>query len=88
MADHFLATLGASNQAVVGKSPYDRLSDRERHVLTLMARGLRTGDIATELGVSVKTLETHYARIKAKLGLRNARELARAAYDFTTDPRP
>ena len=44
-----------------------------------MGRGLATRDIARHLGLSVKTVESHYAHIKGKLGLNNARELMRIA---------
>jgi DNA-binding NarL/FixJ family response regulator len=59
------------------------LSDRERHVLRLVGQGLSTREIATELELSIKTVETHYAHIKRKLGLRNSRELTRAGATLT-----
>lgn len=56
-----------------------RLSLRERQVLQLVGQGAATSRIASSLGVSVKTVESHYAHIKSKLGLRTARELTRFA---------
>lgn len=67
----------------VDVSPLDRLSDRERHVLRLVGQGLTTRGIAEELSVSVKTIESHQAHIKEKLGLRTGRELVRLAVSWT-----
>lgn len=49
--------------------PLDELTDRERHVLTLMARGLSNLALAGELRLSVKTVETHVRAVFLKLGL-------------------
>jgi DNA-binding NarL/FixJ family response regulator len=45
------------------------LSDREEEVLRLIARGFTNREIATQLDVSVKTVETHKARAMEKLGV-------------------
>jgi RNA polymerase sigma factor (sigma-70 family) len=55
------------------------LSAREREVLQLLAEGLSTKQIASELQVSVKTVETHRQRIMGKLGLRSIAELTKYA---------
>ena len=60
----------------------DRLSDRELEVLTFLGRGLGTKEIASELHLSVKTIETHRAHIKEKLGFRDAGEMVRFAIDW------
>ena len=52
-----------------GPSPLDRLSERERVVLRLIAEGRSTTGISTELGVSPKTVETQIASIFSKLDL-------------------
>ena len=78
-ADRILTTLGGGRRRPASESPLDRLSDRERQVLTLMGRGVATRDIAVQLDLSVKTVESHYAHIKEKLGVRTARELMRVA---------
>lgn len=62
-----------------GISPIDLLSDRELEVFRLIGQGYATSDIARELNRSVKTVETHRAHLKDKLGLRNASELTRYA---------
>ena len=70
-----------------GKIPPDRydmgiLSDRELQVFSLIGRGYGTTRLARELHLSVKTVETHQARIKQKLELRNASELAGKATEW------
>ena len=56
----------------------DSLTAREREVLTLVAEGLRTRDIANALSLSQKTIEKHRANMMRKLNLRTA--AAAAAY--------
>lgn len=56
-----------------------RLSQREKHVLRLLARGYANQEIADRLFLSVKTIETYKARIKEKLGLHGRAELVRYA---------
>jgi DNA-binding NarL/FixJ family response regulator len=55
------------------------LSDRELEVFRLLAAGRETSEIARDLAVSLKTIQSYCARIKQKLGLRNATELLQAA---------
>lgn len=55
------------------------LPPRQRQVLGLLAEGLNSKQIADELGLSVKTIETHRARLMEALGLRRASELVRYA---------
>jgi DNA-binding NarL/FixJ family response regulator len=61
------------------RSDMDRLSDRELEVFQLIGRGLGTRQIAGELGLSIKTVETYRANIKQKFKLRTATELVRVA---------
>ena len=63
-------------------SPVDKLSDRELEVLQLLGRGFGTREIANELHLSVKTIETHRAHIKEKLGFKDAGEMVRFAIDW------
>jgi DNA-binding NarL/FixJ family response regulator len=56
-----------------------QLSDRELQVFRLMGSGLGTSRVATELQVSVKTVETHQSHIKQKLGLQTGVELNQRA---------
>jgi DNA-binding NarL/FixJ family response regulator len=63
-------------------SPVDRLSDRELEVLRFLGKGLGTRDIAKSLHLSIKTIETHRAHIKEKLGFKEAAEMVRFAIDW------
>jgi len=62
----------------------EQLSDREAEVVRLIGEGLSTREIAEELNLSVKTIESYRANVKRKLNLRSGAELARFAYDWTT----
>ena len=70
--------LALGTMKVNGK-PEAALSDRELQVYRLVGRGRRTGEIAQELGVSVKTVETHKQRIKEKLRLASGAALQQHA---------
>ena len=61
------------------KARYDGLSDRERQVLTLVAEGKTSRQIADELVVSVNTIHTHRAHIIEKLNLHNRADIVRYA---------
>ena len=65
-------------------SPVDKLSDRELEILELLGRGFGTKEIALELHLSIKTIETHRAHIKEKLQLKDAGEMVRFAIDWVT----
>jgi DNA-binding NarL/FixJ family response regulator len=73
---------GGSNGAGAGQpvqSAFARLSPREREVLQLMSEGRATKEIATDLGVSVKTIETHRRQLMEKLNLYSVAELTKYA---------
>ncbi|KQX82512.1 response regulator transcription factor [Streptomyces sp. Root1310] len=57
------------------------LSEREREVLALVARGLTNAGIAEELGLSPLTAKTHVSRIMGKLGARDRAQLVIVAYE-------
>ncbi|MCX4974621.1 response regulator transcription factor [Streptomyces sp. NBC_00620] len=57
------------------------LSERERQVLTLVARGLNNTEIAEALGLSPLTAKTHVSRIMGKLGARDRAQLVIVAYE-------
>jgi DNA-binding NarL/FixJ family response regulator len=59
----------------------DRLTQREREVLRLIARGYAYKEVARELFISVKTVETHVSSVLRKLQLSNRHELTRWATD-------
>lgn len=77
--------MGASASGASAGSDVRGLSDRELEVLRLIARGLKTGEIARTLSRSVHTIEAHRASIKRKLGLRTSGELAKAAFALSAD---
>ena len=56
------------------------LSDRELQVLCLLAGGKKTREVANELGLSVKTIETYRARVLGKLHLHTNLDIVRFAY--------
>lgn len=58
------------------------LSPRQREILAALGAGRTTKQIAGDLGISVKTVETHRARLMEALGCRNAVELVRAAVQW------
>lgn len=60
-------------------SAVESLSDRELEVFELVGRGQPTREIAKQLSVSVKTVETHRHRIKEKLGLSSGTQMVRYA---------
>jgi DNA-binding NarL/FixJ family response regulator len=58
---------------------YERLSDREREVLKLLADGLALKEIATKLVLSVKTVDAHKTNLMRKLDLHDRSELIKYA---------
>ena len=59
----------------------DRLTEREREVMRLIARGYAYKEVASELFISVKTVETHVSSVLRKLQLSSRHELTRWATD-------
>lgn len=59
----------------------DRLTEREREVMRLIARGYAYKEVASELFISVKTVETHVSSVLRKLQLSSRHELTRWAND-------
>ena len=73
----------ATNEIEPARSEVKALSDRELQVFSLIGRGFGASRLATELHLSVKTIETYQAHIKEKLGLRSAAELSQKAAHWT-----
>ena len=61
------------------KSKFLMLTPRERQVLRQVVAGERTKDIASQLGLSVRTVEVYRAHLKMKLHARSVGELVRVA---------
>jgi len=68
-----------SGRATDAGSLMERLSDRELEIFGLIGEGRGTRQIAEQLHLSVKTIESHRAHIKEKLNLKNATELVHRA---------
>ena len=68
-----------AKQAVAGIPEKSRITDREREIVQLLGEGKNSKEIATILGISVRTVETHRAAIMKKLGLKSFSELIRYA---------
>jgi len=71
---------GPPRRPNAGKSDVE-LTPREREILTLIARGMTTKEIAARLFISVPTVETHRANLMTKTGRRNVAGLVRFAMD-------
>ncbi len=61
------------------EDPYDRLTSRERQVLQLIAEGRTNRAIADELGLAVKTVDTHRMRLMRKLNIHDQTTLVKFA---------
>lgn len=68
-------------------SPVDVLADRELEVLELLGRGFGTRAMADYLHLSTKTIETHRAHIKQKLGFKDVTEMVQFANDWVSHER-
>lgn len=75
---------GRMMNAVLRREPGDRLgelSPRQREILARLGRGQSTKEIAADLEISVKTVETHRARMMETLGMRRGIDLVRFAIE-------
>ena len=61
------------------EAPHEMLSDREFHVLRMLAAGKTNGEVAGELALSAKTISTYRTRTLRKMGMRTNAELAQYA---------
>ena len=84
-ASAVLASLGGTPRKAE-RSPIERLSDRELEVFRLIGEGRGTRQVAEALHLSVKTVESHRARIKDKLGVKSSIELAQRAVRLLSEP--
>jgi two-component system, NarL family, response regulator LiaR len=76
LAPAIAARLVAAIAQPAGARPTQRLTPREREVLSLIGRGLPNKRIARELGVSEKTVKTHVGHVLAKLGVTDRTQAA------------
>jgi len=84
MASRLLGRIAGARPAP-GDSPLRGLSDRELDVFRRIGRGHGTRQIAEDLHLSVKTVESHRTHIKEKLGLASAVELVRCAVEWRVE---
>jgi DNA-binding NarL/FixJ family response regulator len=87
VSDTMNALLLQSRIGQTPRSPIERLSNREMQVFERIGQGLSTREIAEQLQVSQKTVETHRERIKAKLHAATGMELARQAFHWVANRR-
>jgi DNA-binding NarL/FixJ family response regulator len=71
----------ADRLPAAGRREFEQLTDREREVLALLAKGLSNTELATALYVSLPTVKTHVSRILTKLGARDRTQLVVLAYE-------
>jgi DNA-binding NarL/FixJ family response regulator len=74
--------LFSGRAALDARSPIADLTDRELEVFRLIGEGHGTRQIAEDLHISVKTVESYQAHIKEKLSLKNSRELVQHAIQW------
>lgn len=78
--------LVAQVKAGFPEKPHSTLTDREYEVLLLIASGNTTSEIAQTLGLSLRTVNSHRARILKKMNLKNDVELARYVFKENLAP--
>ncbi|RZI44241.1 response regulator transcription factor [Herbaspirillum sp. HC18] len=66
-----------ANRSTPAKADLSHLSEREREVMERVVQGMQTRTIAEELGISIKTVEFHRARIREKLGVTTLADMLR-----------
>jgi DNA-binding NarL/FixJ family response regulator len=71
--------LNGSDADNTGATPATAITPREREIVQLVAEGNSNKEVASALNISVKTVETHRARIMAKLDLHSVGDLVRYA---------
>jgi DNA-binding NarL/FixJ family response regulator len=75
----YLAQRADEDEAGAGATKYDGLTAREREVLQLLAEGKTNKEVASILGISTRTAETHRADIMRKVRLKSLSDLVRYA---------
>ena len=81
LAGFVLDAFAGSIEVAAVDEDLDRLTEREREVMRLIARGYAYKEVAKELFISIKTVETHMSSVLRKLQLSSRHELTRWAND-------
>lgn len=79
VGDVMFASMLNRTKATANEEPQGRLTDREREIVQLLAEGRSNKEVAAQLGISVKTAETHRAAVMRKLGMESFSHLVRYA---------
>ena len=79
LTNQFLNAISTGRGPSKPSFPLERLTDREMEVFELIGQAKSNQDIAVSLGISPRTLDTHRAHIREKLGLEDSAELTRHA---------
>jgi DNA-binding CsgD family transcriptional regulator len=80
-----LIELSQRQRGIPSSKDYGMLTARERQVMRLVSEGLTNAEIATNLSISVRTVETHRSRLMDKLRLKNRADLIRFAVTSPLD---
>jgi DNA-binding NarL/FixJ family response regulator len=83
MTNLFLRRVGGRKP--LEEDPIGRLTDRELEIFEMVGRGMTTRQIAGKLGISPNTVESHREKIKTKLDLKNAAQLAQRAVQWVLE---
>lgn len=83
MTDRMMQLMSGTSEPAA--SSVEKLSDRELAVFEMIGRGMITKQIAAQLGLSPKTIETYRENIKSKMGLANGTELTRHAVKWVLE---
>ncbi|MGW4162767.1 response regulator [Streptomyces sp. NPDC004788] len=81
LLDRFSPMLPSTGRERSADSAVDKLTEREREVMLLVAQGLSNGEIAARLVLSEATVKTHVGRILTKLDLRDRVQVVVLAYE-------
>lgn len=85
MTNRMLARAVGSKKRQDVRSPIEQLSDREIEIFEMIGRGLTSREIADQLYLSQRTVDTHRENIKLKLDLKNAVELTKHAVQWVLE---
>jgi DNA-binding NarL/FixJ family response regulator len=86
LSDYLLERSFPSRRAAAaGSSPLTALTERERHILRLIATSQTSKEIAETLGIHYRTVENQRAAISQKLGLQGSHALVKFAFEHKTE---